>query len=92
MKKVFGYIFIVLSVLLAFAIIGQIPAVIKCVFGVFRLFSGRVDSEESGRICGTLFYWVLHFWATVMLWIYGRKWIKKSQVSPVNPDLQSQEL
>lgn len=79
MKKVIGYLFIIIAILLTLATLALIPKLIGAIFGVFKIFTGSLDSYEVGRVIGKLIYWVLHFALTITLWVYGRRWIKKDR-------------
>ena len=76
-KKVLGYIFIVLSVMLLLAAIGQLPSIFAAIFGFFKVFTGTLDGYGIGYVIGMLIYWVLHFLLMVVLWRHGRKWTRK---------------
>jgi len=76
-KKIFGYIFITLSVILVLPIIGLFPSILKAVFGLLKIFTGT-ESYEAGKTIGACFYWLMHISLTIVLWVYGRKWIKES--------------
>ena len=76
-KKILGYTFLTLSIILFLAIVGQLPSLIKTIFEVFRIFDGTLDSYEIGKIVGHFIYWILHFSLVIVLWIYGRKWTKR---------------
>jgi hypothetical protein len=76
-KRIFGYILIVISIILALAIIGQIQSLFTTVYGLFKIFTGTFDGYQSGLILGNFLYWLLHFTLTIVLWNYGRKWSRK---------------
>lgn len=65
-KKIFGIVFIILAVILTLAILGQLPALFASVYGIFAIFSGRLNSYETGRIIGHFVYWVIHISLTVV--------------------------
>ncbi len=75
-KKIFGYIFKVIAILLTLAIIGQIQAVIGSVVGIFKIVNGNLDKYQAGKVIGTLIYWMLHFTLTISLWVIGERWTK----------------
>jgi hypothetical protein len=77
-KRIFGYIFLGLSVILMVSIVGQILNLIAAIFGFFKIFTGTLNGYETGRAMGALFYWVIYFFATFLLWSYGRKWTRKN--------------
>lgn len=75
-KRIFGYLFIVLAILLTLAIIGQLQGLLGALFGFFKIFTGTVDENGVGYALGMITYWIIHFFLTITLWNYGRKWIK----------------
>jgi hypothetical protein len=78
-KKIFGYIFIVLSVILILAIVGQVQRLLQETFGFFKVFRGNLDTYESTKAITKFVFWILHFALVICLWTYGRKWTKKIQ-------------
>lgn len=76
-KKVVGYLFIVLAIILSISIIARIADLYTSIFGFFKIFTGTLNSYETGRVVGMLLYWVIHFAVTFLLFKYGLKWIKK---------------
>lgn len=78
-KKIFGYLFIIVAIFLTLATVMLIPKLFSAILGVFKIFTGSLDSYEVGRVIGKLIYWVLHFALTITLWVYGRRWIKKDR-------------
>lgn len=80
-KKVFGYIFIVLAVLLVIALLGLLKSFAVDVISFFAIFTGRLDAYQIGVVMGSLLYWVMHISAIFLLWKYGRRWTSKTAVS-----------
>lgn len=79
-KKILGYVFILLSLLLTLAFVGKFLSLFKAVLGLFKIFTGTIDDYESGKIIGFLLYWVFHVFLTIVLWRYGRKWIDDKSI------------
>ena len=77
-KKVLGYFFIVLSVLLMLAAIGQLLSMFAAIVGFFKIFTGTLDGYRIGYVIGMLMYWSLHVLLIIVLWKYGRKWTRKT--------------
>ncbi len=75
-RKIFGYIFIALAVLLAMTIVGQLPSLFGAIIGFFRIFTGSLETGQIGYVLGKLFYWIAHIAITIALWTFGRKWTK----------------
>ena len=59
------------------AIVGQVPQLFATIFGIFKIFTGTLDSYQIGKVIGSLLYWIFHFTVTIYLWIYGRRWTRK---------------
>jgi len=79
MHKTFGYILLVLSIVLFLAIIGQIQSFVAAIFGFFRLFSGSVDAYQKGKIIGALIYWIVHVSLTIFLFSKARNLLKRNK-------------
>lgn len=75
-RKIFGYIFIVVSIILTLAIVGQLAKFLGAIVGVIKIFSGQIDSYQVGQVIGTFIYWVFHISLTIFLWTIGRRWTK----------------
>lgn len=75
-KKILGSVFIVLAILLILTIVGQLTKVIAAIAGMIKIFTGSLDSHQTGEVVGVIIYWVAHFAATFALWKFGIKWIK----------------
>ena len=80
MKKVLGYIFIVISIILALAIIGQFQKLIAAIINFMALFSFNLDSYDATYAITEIILWCLHFSFVIILWKYGRKWSKKPRI------------
>lgn len=77
-KKIIGYIFIIIAIFLTVAIIGQIQRVIESIFGIFKIFNGELESYHLGKIIGSFIYWFLHFSIIIFLFFLGKRFIKKT--------------
>ena len=75
MKKVLGYLFICLGVVLTFALLGQLSAFLDSVFKLFSLFSNNTGYDK-GVALGTFFYWGIHISLIIVFFSFGSKWIK----------------
>lgn len=76
-RKTFGYIFIILAIILTIIIIGLLPSLFKAVINLFKIFTGKLDSSQIGYAIGSFIYWGIHISLTILLWIYGKKWTSK---------------
>lgn len=76
-KKILGYIFIAISIILSIAVIGQLPSFVSSITDLSNIFHKNIDSESLGNIIGTFVYWVIHITLIIILWKFGRKWTKK---------------
>jgi Na+/phosphate symporter len=81
-KRIFGFIFLVIAVLLSLAIVGQLAQFLAAIIGFFQIFTGALDGHQTGYVLGTLFFWILHITITILLWVYGLRWIKSKKNKP----------
>lgn len=77
MKKVFGYIFIVISVLLLLLALGTISNLLAALRGLVDMFSGELDGYGSGYAIGMSAFWALYIAVMIKLWNTGRRWIRE---------------
>ncbi len=75
-KKIIGYVFIGLAIILTLTAVGLLPNLIGTIFGIFKIFTGALDSYQIGKFIGSAIYWTVHITLVIILWIYGRIWIK----------------
>ena len=48
-KRIFGFVFIPIAILLTLAIIGQLPTLILVVISFFSIFTGKLNSFQVGE-------------------------------------------
>jgi hypothetical protein len=77
-KKVFGYLFIAISILLFLTAMGQFPMIFANIIAIFDSLAGKLDGNQTSRILGTLSYWIVHIGLMVFLWKKGRKWSRSA--------------
>lgn len=77
MKRIFGYIFIALAVVLVIAMLTQIVNLVSAIAGIFMLFTGKLSAYTAGILLGQLMFWILYFALIFLLWKYGRRWTRK---------------
>jgi uncharacterized membrane protein len=75
-RKIFGYIFIVVSIILILAIVGQFAKFLDAIVGIIKIFSGQLNSYQIGQVIGIFIYWMFHISLTIFLWTIGRRWTK----------------
>jgi hypothetical protein len=75
-RKIYGYIFIVVSIILTLAIVGQPTEFFGALVGIIKIFSGQLDSYQVGLVIGHFIYWVFHISLIIFLWTIGRRWTK----------------
>jgi hypothetical protein len=51
-KRIFGFVFIPIAILLTLAIIGQLPTLILVVISFFSIFTGKLNSFQVGEAFG----------------------------------------
>lgn len=73
-KRIFGYIFIVLAVMLSLAFIGMLPSFIATTIGLINIIIGNTGNYESGYIFGQFVAQLTTFGLTFLLWYYGLQW------------------
>lgn len=76
-KRVLGFVFILIAVLLTLGIVGQLPDLFGVILGFFMIFTGKLDRVQIGEIIGQTIFWIFYFVITIALWNYGIKWSKK---------------
>ncbi len=73
-KKIFGYLFIVIAVILTLAIIALIPQFVKKLLAIFNTNS---NSYEIGYSVGYMLFFIIQTFINIILWIVGIRWTKK---------------
>lgn len=79
-KKVPGYAFVVVSVLMF--LIG-LTGVLKVIKAFVALFQGPTG-YELGYASGIILFWAAFYWASIALLRVGRRWTKPRTKLPVN--------
>jgi hypothetical protein len=75
-KRIFGYIFIVISVLLLLVTLGRFQSLLNATLGLVRVFNGTLTAYELGYTVTTFVLWVLDIVLIVFLMSIGTRWIK----------------
>lgn len=78
MKKIFGYIFLVLSGLLALAELATLDSLLRDIGRFLAIFSGSLDAYEAGEAVGGIIAQIAIILIIILLWKYGRKWTTKA--------------
>lgn len=73
-RKILGYLFIALAVLLSFAFIGSLPMMIRIPVLMLKLVLGKLEAYNAGYVIGQFIYMVGYIAALYFLWRYGLKW------------------
>lgn len=81
MRKIMGFVFILIAIILFLAIIIQLHEVAEIIKNIFNLILGRLDSYQSGYTLGKVFYLILHIGLAIMMLIIGKKWVRKNKDS-----------
>ncbi|SEH87674.1 hypothetical protein SAMN02927937_01892 [Paenimyroides aquimaris] len=74
-KKIFGYLFIIVAVILTLAIIVLLPQFMKALLPA--VFNNHSGSYEIAYNVGYITYWIIHPIITIILWRVGIRWIKR---------------
>jgi len=77
-KKIFGHLFIIVTVILTLAIIVLLPQFMKALLAVFNNHSG---SYQIGYSVGYIVFSIIHIIITFILWKTGIRWTKKHQLN-----------
>lgn len=77
-KKLLGFLFIAISIILALAIVGQLPRLFQETFLFFKVFTGRMVAYDSSKAITKFIFWILHFSLVGIFWSYGMKWARKT--------------
>jgi hypothetical protein len=75
-KKLLGYIFLVMAVLLSFAFVGSLPTIIRIPVMILKLILGKLEAYDAGYVIGQFIYMVGYVATLYFLWRYGVKWAK----------------
>ncbi len=75
-KKILGYIFIVIAVILTLTLIVLLPKFMKVLLAMFKTDS---NSYEIGYSVGYLIFLIIQTVITIILWKIGICWTKRSQ-------------
>lgn len=73
-KKIFGYIFIVIAVVLTLATIALIPQLME----ILAALKDNSNSYEIGYSVGYMAYLIIQISITIILWRVGIRWTKRS--------------
>jgi hypothetical protein len=76
MKRIFGYIFLVLAIILSIAFIGLLPKFKDTIIEMLYILSGKVENYEAGYIFGRFIAQLITVATITILWIFGLKWKK----------------
>ena len=74
-KRILGYIFIVIALILTLTFIVLLPKFMKVLFAMFKTDS---DSYEIGYSVGYLIFLIVQTFITIFLWRVGIHWTKRS--------------
>lgn len=76
-KKIAGYIFVTISVILLALLIFQIQNLFIVLLGLVKVLQGSISSYESGKVFGALLFYIINGIIIYCLWHWGNKWINK---------------
>ena len=75
MKRIFGYLFIVVAVVLSLAFLGSIPVLIEN----FKLLREEGDAYDTGLIIGRVIFSFVLMALAFLCWFYGLRWIRRKK-------------
>ncbi len=73
-KRIFGIVLILLAIGFTLVSFGSISS-----FFAFLNQNGGSDAYGIGRLLGSLIFTLIIIGITLLLWIYGFKWVKKTK-------------
>ena len=76
-KRIWGYVFIVISVFLMLVVLVQLPNIITTYLLFLKVFTGSFDVEKSTEYITTTVLYGLQFLLIYKLFKTGRKWSQK---------------
>jgi hypothetical protein len=57
-----------LAVFLTLGIIGQLSSLLRIRSGSFKILTGDIVAFEMGYLLGSIGFWTLYFFITILLW------------------------
>ncbi|MGB0178255.1 MAG: hypothetical protein ACPF9D_13905 [Owenweeksia sp.] len=84
MKRLSGFLFIVIAIILTLGFIGLIKPLVMNLQNFVELLSGNGDAHDAGYVMGMTLSGLLYVGITILFWFYGRRWITKKKV-PATP-------
>tara|TARA_R110002072_G_scaffold148033_5_gene295473 strand:- start:870 stop:1118 length:249 start_codon:yes stop_codon:yes gene_type:complete len=79
LKFILSFFALLASVLLAGVALLTLPSLFNTLKNTFSLITGNGENVEADKVIGWLIYWFTHISMVVVLWVYGRKWLKESR-------------
>lgn len=73
-KKIFGYLFIIIAVILTLTLITLLPRFMKVLLAMFKPNS---NSYDIGYSVGYIAFLIIHTIVTIIFWRLGIRWTKK---------------
>lgn len=74
-KRIFGYLFIIIAVILTLTLIVLLPKFMKVLLAMFKTES---NSYEIGYSVGYIIFSIIQTVITIILWKVGIRWTKRS--------------
>ena len=75
--KTFGYILIVIAILMLLAFLTQLTSIKAIIIELFNSDS-TASTRENGQLTGELLYYVVHVALMIILFLKGKQELKKS--------------
>ncbi|HAD97171.1 MAG TPA: hypothetical protein DCG19_07170 [Cryomorphaceae bacterium] len=76
MKRIFGYLFIVVAVILSLGFILLLKPLVMNLRNFLDLLMGNGDAYDVGYFIGTTLSGLLYVGVTILFWFYGLRFIK----------------
>ncbi|WP_133643029.1 hypothetical protein [Zeaxanthinibacter enoshimensis] len=86
MKRILGILFLLVSLFLLLAFIGQFSIFLSDLTN-FLGISDSTGSYDTGYLLGRLFYWLIHLSAMTLFLIFGIRIIDRRKKKLQNPEI-----
>lgn len=75
-RRVLGYTMLIAAIPLCLLAIFRFKEIILSLINFAKIFTGKSNAAESGKITGHLVFWVFYFVLIYLFLKYGNKWAK----------------
>lgn len=79
LKFILSFFALLGAVVLGIIAIITLPSFFNTMGDAFKLITGNGENIETDKVIGWAIFWFTHFSIVVVLWVYGKKWLKESR-------------